>query len=294
MSTGQLSRRSYKLIVAPYDTDEAKVALGTGKDLSALDIQFKVKRTLKAKPNTAVIRVWGLKRETRQFFSTPKKLALSLEAGYNDTNELLFLGETRNAFSEQEGPEIVTTFETGDSEKVMAAAGLSLTFSQPQLTLEQAFNALSQNIPQVISPSMSKQLWAQSGVLGQITFPVLYPKPGAMDRSAARFLNDICRAAGLQWSRQNESILILPLNGTYGKEVVLNAKTGLIGSPFVDNKGLLEVKSLIQPGLRPGAKIQLQGVEIKGHYRVEEAEYQGHSAPGQKEWYCKMRCTKLG
>lgn len=293
MSTAPLSSRSYKLVVAPYDTAASQAATGAGKDLSALDIQFKIKKTMKHKPNTAVVRVWGIGRTNRQYLSTPKKLALSLEAGYNGQNEQLFIGEVRNAFSEQEGPEIVTTFETGDSEKVLAAASLKGTYSQPTLTVEQAFNALVAQIPQTLSASQVKKMWAPGGMLQNSPYPVLLPKPGAIDRSASRFLTDVCRSANLVWYQDQSTIHFAPINGTVGKEVVLNVSSGLIGSPYVDNKGLLMVKSLIIPGLRPSAKINLQGVEIQGHYRIEEIEYEGHSAPGQRDWYARMICTKV-
>lgn len=290
--------RSYKLVVAPVLTNaEPSVDLQEAMDLSALDIRFKVKKTLKPKPNTAVVRVWGLDAVSRGYLSFPRKLSMSLEVGYSGENELIFLGECRNAFSEREGPEGVTTFETGDSEKIMSAAGLKLTWGQSSVSIQNAFDAIKTTIPQIVSSSQTKQ-WADANkVLGKLRYQVLHPKPGAIDRHSTRFLDDICRSAGLEWSVQNGALYLIPKGEAMaGKEILLSSdpNTGLIGSPFVDNKGFLDVKSLIVPGLRPGARIRVESQNVTGDYRIESVEYEGGSAPGERNWYAKMVCSKLG
>jgi hypothetical protein len=290
--------RSYKLVVSPITEHVSPtVDLQEAIDLSALDIRFKVKKTLKPKPNTAVIRVWGLDAVTRAYFSFPKKLAVSLEVGYGGENELIFLGECRNSFSEVEGPENVTTIETGDSEKVMSAAGLRLTWGQSTVTIQHAFDAIRTTIPQILSGSQTKQWADANAVLGKLQYQVLHPKPGAIDRHSIRFLNDICRSAGLEWSVQNGALYLIPRGQPMaGKEILLSSdpNTGLVGSPSVDNKGFLDVKSLIMPGLRPGARIRVEATNVRGDYRIESVEYEGDSAPGERTWYAKMVCSKLG
>jgi len=293
-----LEGRSYELVVAPLSEDQELNNLQTGLDLSALDVEFRVKKTLKPKPNTAHIKVWGLSRISRQYLQTTKKLTVRLAAGYAGENELLFLGETRSSYTQWgEKGDITTVIETGDSEKDMTAAGLSLTFGA-QTTISQALKAVAASLPNQAPMSAVDKFMQPSEVekLVDAFFGkhVFHPAGGAIDRQTTRYLSDLCRSAGLEWSIQNGTIIILEKDKPLaGKEIVIGPDSGMIGSPSVDRHGLLDVKSLIVPGLHPGAKIYVDAQGVKGNYRVESAEYLGNSSPSAKDWYVKMACSQL-
>lgn len=308
-----LSTRTYRLVVAPADvisanahttvnangdtvvTEPANTSANeqqTGRNLSALDMTFKVKRTLKHKPNVATVRVFGMSPKTRLYFSTPKSLSLSLEAGYDGDNELLFLGQIRNSHSQQEGAENVTTFETGDSEKVMAAAGIQATWGAAGISIATALRTLQSTIPQVMSGSQVSNWNKQNAFLATLGETVLHPVGGAIDLRTNRYIDNICRSAGLEWSIQNGQIYVLPKGGTEAsREIVLSEDSGLIGSPSVDNAGFLRVKSLILKGLHPGALVRVKAQNVSGDYRIDSAEWIGGTQAGHREWYCEMLCT---
>ena len=52
----------------------------------------------------------------------------------------------------------------------------------------------------------------------------------------------------------------------------------MIGSPTVDNKGILTVKSLIIPDLKPGAVVVVEGRRIKGNFRATKCVWSGDTA----------------
>lgn len=289
-----IANRSYSLIAAP--SSLASVS-NSGLDMSALDIKFHVKKTLKPKPNVAKVVVYGLSQKNRDYLAS-EKLNVRLEAGYNGENELLFLGQTRSAFSRKEGVEgrekgIATYLETGDSEKDMAAAGLKQTFSS-QASVKDGLNVLAASFPQTTDSNTAQldAFFIRTGMASKI----LHPKGGAVDRMTARALTDYCRSAGLEWSIQNGTIFIVqkgqPINGA--QVVKLTPDSGLVGSPSVDHTGLLDAKSFILPGLHPGAKIRVESESTTGYFRIEEAVYQGDTSIGAKHWYCSMTCSKLG
>ena len=304
-----LSTRTYKLVVAPVavlamdaattvDSNTGNLIAtaendtNTGLDLSALDFKFKVKRTLKNKPNSAAVSVWGLKESSRLYLSTPKKLSMSLEVGYDGENELIFLGEVRNSYSLQEHQENITVMETGDSEKVMQAAGLNLTYGSQNITLQHALNAIQATLPQIMSGSQVANWQKQNAVLSQANVSILHPKGGAVDLKSARYLDNVCKSLGFEWSIQNGAVTIFAKDtGENNQEIVLDENSGLIESPSVDNNGFLDVKSLILKGLHPGACITVKAKNVQGRYRIDSCEYEGGNQAGHREWYAKMLCT---
>ena len=301
MPAGKLSVRTYQLVVAPAGVLAAQTNptvdgnsndTNTGLDLSALDFKFKVKRTLKPKPNTAVVSVWGLKESSRLYLSTPKKLSMSLEVGYDGENELIFLGEVRNSYSLQEHAENITVMETGDSEKVMQAAGLNLTYGSASTTIQHALNAIQATIPQILSGSQVNNWQKQNAVFAKIGGTILHPKGGAVDLKSTRYLNNICKSVGLEWSIQNGAVYVIPKDqGENAQDIVLDENSGMIGSPSKDNNGFLDVKSLILKGIHPGACIQVKAKNVQGRFRIDSVEYEGGTQPGHREWYAKMLCT---
>lgn len=284
-----LGTRTYSLVVAPLADDPTLNNLETGMDLSQCDIEFHVKKTLKPKPNTARIKVWGLGQGTRQYFQTTKRLTVRLEAGYNDDNEMLFLGEARSSFTVRDTAEVETIIETGDSEKDMAASGLSLTFGKAT-TVDQAIKAIGAALPNQLPVS------AQTKLLDKLSgLHVFHPAGGAIDRSTRRYLNDLCRAAGLEWSIQNGVMFVVEKGQPHNNQIVsLSADSGMIGSPSMDHKGFVDVKSLILPGIHPGAAVYIDGESVKGTYRIDECHYSGNTSIGARDWYVRSTCTPIG
>lgn len=69
--------------------------------------------------------------------------------------------------------------------------------------------------------------------------------------------------------------------------VVLDANSGLIGSPDLGKKNSVVAKSLIQPGFIPGHGVMLR--DSKDKYRIESVNYVGDTHG--KEWYADLELS---
>ncbi len=284
----QLFRRVVRVAVAP-KTEGSKGTLAaiegaSGFDLSGLDCVFKVKKTLKAEPNTCSLRIYNLAASTRRVLEGSKKLTLRLEAGYPGTVGQLFLGEIARASTERDGTDMVTKIETGDSEKEIQASRLSLTIG-PKVPASVALTAIAKSLGVGLgNVGLAAAKLAAAG-------KTLYGPGTILTGSSAQLLTDFCRSADLEWSIQDGMIQILDrAKALDGMAVELSPETGLVGSPSVDHEGIVTAKALIQSDLIPGRKVSFDSLSFKGGYKIQEVEYLGDTS-GQ-DWYAKLQCRK--
>lgn len=254
-----LFQRKFRLVV---DTIEIK----------GLDVRFQVRRTLKPEPNRAEIAVWNLNEAHRAALEQKKTAPVLLEAGYQSGTSILFVGDLRTAISVVEGPDIITTLSSGDGEKAIRTARVNVSLKKGTTT-EQVLKACAAALG-VGEGNLSQAVATLKGA-GLAT---LFSAGTVLSGSAARELSGVCKAAGLSWSIQNGKLQILPLaQALEGKALVISSATGMVGSPTVDNKGVLKVRTLLIPDLFPGRKVVLDAARLKGQYRVESATYVGDS-----------------
>ncbi len=264
-------------------------------DVSKLRVTFKVKKNLKPEPNTCEIKVYNLGQDNRDSLEHAPggKLTVRLQAGYKSTGtSQLFLGEARNAWTEWEGPDCITTIATGDSAKEMQEARIHMSIG-PTVPVDIALTAIVRalgkglgNVPQAVALLKAKGVAAMFG-------------PGtAISGNVAQQITDYCRSCGLEWSIQDGSIQFLDLNkALVDKAVELGPTSGLIGSPSIDfnassktKKGgqIVKAKALLIPELTPGRKVSFKSRTVTGGYRIEEVEYTGDTH-GQ-DWYASLVC----
>lgn len=244
-------------------------ANSTGMDVSGFDVEFSVERSLKSEePNTCDIRVYNLSETSRKAMSGGHKLTVSLEAGYQGNTSLLFLGEVRNAWTDRQGPDFVTHLESGDGEEEIRKArlnvchGAKVPVASAVAAIVDALKLGQGNTPVVAAALSAKGIATING--------------GALTGPAAARLTDFCRSAGLEWSVQHGAIQILDVGKTVSPQALrIAADTGLIDSPTVDNKGVLNVTTLIIPGLQPGVLAVMDTLFVKGAYRIEKCQWKG-------------------
>lgn len=255
-------------------------------DVSALRCSFKTKKNLLPHPNSCELKIWNLSEKSRTSLSSKKVLKCRVEAGYESTGTTqLFLGEVRSATHEVDGPDVVTTVETGDSDKAIATTRIQLSVG-PTVPVTQVLEAIVSKLG--IGKGNLLQIAPVLATKGKAT---LFGVGSAISGSAARAMTDLCRSAGLEWSVQDGNLQILDLNKSLaGKAVLLSPSTGLIGSPTVDGKGVLKAKALIIPELVPGRLVVIDSKSVKGGYRVQVVEHTGDSHGS--EWYVEIEGKK--
>ncbi len=281
---GSLFLRSGSLTVG---TKKILFAAGAGQGLTpeggTLAVEFRVKKNLKPEPNSCELKIWNLSPDTRKLLETPKTIPVQLDVGYGGDNHTIYLGELRSAQSEIDGPDIITTISSGDKEQNFSSN--RTIFQIPKAaTPAQIFTLAAKGVGAASGNVATAAAAATAGVAGLAR---------TYHGNAAKVFGDIARANGQEWSIQDGAMQVMPIGATIGSSgsaVVLNSASGMIGSPTCDNKGVLAVKSLIQPGLFPGQPVVVQGALLQGTYRIESSEFAG-ATMGQ-EWTVMIHAKK--
>jgi hypothetical protein len=257
----------------------AQLTVGT-LEITDLAMAFTVSKNLKAEPNHAKVSIRNLTESHRKSLEEPKTLPCRLEAGYEGGMHVLYEGEVRTAISVWDGPEVVTTVETGDGDATFSTKRVGLQVPQKATPAElvnlvgQALGVAVGNLPQALA--------GLNGSMG--------PATTVSGRGAEAF-TQVCRSAGLEWSIQDGQLQVLKVGEAAVVEaVLLDSTSGLIGSPTVDNKGVLSAKALIMPGLMPGRPVAIDSLSCKGVYRIESVTFSGDTH-GQS-WYADIKARK--
>lgn len=265
--TQALFGRTYKLTVGAVD-------------MSSLRVSFSVEKTLKKEPNTATIKVWNLNEDSRNLLSQGRALGVLLEAGYGGDNSQIYLGQLRGAVSQIEGPDVTTTFTTGDGDKALQSARLSIPLG-PKTPTQTALLAISR--------TLGVGLGNVSQAAAKLAGGSIYPSATVLTGSSTDALDWICHSAGLEWSIQDGQLQILDYGAALdAKPYILSAETGLVGSPSVDNNGIITAECLMLHGLRPGLRVVFDSRFVKGVHRIDEIEYTGDTHDGS--WGMRLQC----
>lgn len=287
-------------------------------------VSFKIEKSLKPEPNTCELRIINLnvahRAELEQIAPTrtlpagqlalvPKRvlrgIPVSIEAGYEDPTDpngnnlsQLWLGDLRTQTSVPEGPDWITSIASGDAEKAFQNARINVTYG-PKTPLETALRALVRSMK--IGEGNLFKILSELQIKG---YGRLFPRGTVLSGSSAQELNEICKSADLEWSIQDGALQILnrgkaldatildPVKGFAqpARAIRVSEATGMIGSPTVDNDGILNVQILFTPNIRPGYLIDMDAKRIKGGYRIEKAVWTGDT--GGDDWTIDIQAKK--
>lgn len=264
------------------------------------DMSFQIVRTTKPEPNTCELHLYNLSADERgalegtSLLAPPaspggaagaaaallgKGIPVKIEAGYEEADATIWLGDLRTIESHHEGPDWITVLGSGDGEKAFQQSRINLSFGKgtPIATvvtaLVKAMGLGPGNMPLylarlAVSPTAS--LITSQGLV--------------LSGSASSLLTNIAQSVGLEWSIQDGVVQFtergLP---TLGQVVLVSPSSGMVGEPTIDNKGIVTVKMLMIPNVVPGAVIVVNSERIKGNFRIETATYEGDTS-GQP-WY---------
>lgn len=278
---GELFERKVILDIYP--------ATGAAKRIDGLRINFEVAKTSKSTPNRSTIKVFNLNENSRSLFAG-KETRVALQIGYLGLNpngilntgflssknvELVFIGNITNFEHKKEKTDIITDMELGDGSNRFRNAKIEKGY--PENT------SLSLAIDDVIEALGLKR----GPIMG---IPNRKYKNGLVVSGLAKDqLDKLCAANDLEWSIQDETVQIFPRYTTTNENVILlNSKTGLIGSPRKTKDGIA-FDSLIQPILRPGRKVKIESKFLSGTYKLRTVSHYGDSHSGTFLSKCEAR-----
>ncbi len=274
-----------------------EITVGTKRIASAattrgnrpLAIAFEVSKSLDREPNRASVKIANLARSTREALENEDEPELQIIAGYQELGlqDTIFVGDTQDIYSNQEGADIWTMVESEDGGNAYRTARLAMTFS-PGVALLTVITtiagALGIGIGNTAAIAATATLNDGSGI---------FPRGLAIEGPAWRSLDTVCRSASLRWSVQN-GVLQLRQQGRPPtlSVTLLSPSTGLIGSPARTAKdprtGEVSVtaKALIIPGFFPGTIVMLDSKTVQGPWMVHSVTYTGSTVAN--DWYADL------
>lgn len=255
-----------------------------------LRVQFKVKKTSKKEPNSCDLTIYNLSADSRGKISRDVKL--TVEAGYVGTLAQIFSGDALTVDHVHDGPNWITRIQCNDGERAYRFSTVSESFK--------AGTGFGDVFEKVASKTGLDVADAVKFIRGEIKdqFTRGFVAHGFAFSELDRLLKD----RGLDYSIQDGRLQILKA-GTASKDsaITLSSSTGLIGSPAhgtgdattskarAEKASILKVKSLLQPGIKPGRKLKVESVDISGSFVARDVLHSGDTAGG--DWYSDVEAV---
>ena len=257
-------------------------------EVSGLRAQFHVTKTLVKEPNTLDLKVTNLSEHTRAGMQK-KGAKVVVLAGYPGTAAIIFSGDARSIDHVKDGAEWVTHVQCGDGERAYQFARFSQSF-KPGTSVADVVAAAAKALG--IDASQAIARVKQGGVRALKQFVGGFAAHG----KASSELDKLMQSLGLTWSIQDGSLQVLAGTETLkGQAILLTPDTGLIGSPDhgtpakPGQPAVMKVRSLLQPSIRPGCRIQIQSLAVNGQFRVQKVEHLGDT--DGSDWYTDVEAT---
>lgn len=265
-------------------------------------VEIEVERHLERTPNQANVKITNLAERNRELF-VDGPVKVRLEAGYDFTPRLLFIGDLRYASNEHDGTEWITKLQLADGARAYANARMNKSYKAgtPVSTIikdvSRAFGVTSPQLPKS-AQELSTRLATGDVLVG----------------SAADELTRILAPFGFEWSFQHERLQIIRTDqALVGVARVISEDDGLIGPPEMcppkivappkaGHRGhgaskrkprvpKLKLKHTLYPEINPGEKIQVQSRSITGVFRVDVVKHKCDFYGG--DWITEIEATAL-
>lgn len=248
-----------------------------GRLISDLKITFKVEKTSESSPNTMTLGLYNLAPATAALCKT-KGNAVILRCGYEGNIPLVFSGDISKCTTEKSGPDVITTIEAGDGQLSLGTSNIDASFA-PGATVESIFNQVVGSFGVGLGPIIGvPNEKVNNGMV--------------VSGDSKKVMDDLTKKHNLEWSIQDGQVQVHPKNQpVYSTAVFLDSESGLIGSPksvkilkasqdplldpALNKDAGVQFKSLLNPKLKPGQLVKLNGVNVKGLYTVRKVTHSG-------------------
>lgn len=273
-----------------------------GYAVEALRVGFTVEKSLGKHANTAECALYNLSEASRTRLHRAEGVKVAIKAGYKSTGmTLIFAGEMRAAYSrpERDGSWI-TIIRAGDGDKGIAK-GKTATGLRPGVSLDRVVSDLARGLGVGIGNAAKAFLGGDIDGVGKALTMGFTASGSPMEQ-----LDKVARATGREVSVQDGKLQVLSrgraLSGVTA--TVLNARSGLEGTPEVDAKGLMSCRVRIVPGILPGMPVLVESAQqagravkgkrasVSGLWRVDKVKFVG-DLWGQ-DWNGELTCRPIG
>lgn len=250
-----------------------------GKEITSLRVAFQIEKSNDSGANTASISVWNLSPESISLLQQDD-IQVNLECGYGSTIGLVFSGNDILLNVRRSLPDVITEIRSQDGGEQLRTQVVSLGF-EPGALFQDVVRSLISQFQNLTISDVDMAKLSQDGL----------PQGLIATGKAQKFLDDLLKSKGYEWSVQDGEIRVVEDTAvTDDSAVLLNYKTGLVGSPTKTKDGV-NVTCLLNPRIRPYRLLQLESNEtpgVSGVYKVDKVTHRGDS--WGKDWYTTAEC----
>ncbi len=246
----KLYKRFCKLVIAEDSKNRMAV------DFSQFRVVFSVTNTLSGAPPTADIRIYNVSDDTVSRIKQEGQKVI-LQAGYEENNATIFQGDLVQRYK--------GTVTAGEDLRLNSVLQIvartndkAHTYGMINTCLPAGANA--GHLAKSIMDEYAKY-GLKPGVLPDLP-PARLTRGKVYYRPLKKALDDFCRTYGLQSCYYGDELGVVPVDKTFNeKPIVLNGKTGLIGTPVMSISGL-KVKTLMRPEIKLNSTLQIANGDI--------------------------------
>lgn len=292
--------RKVRLIVGGTQAPSVAANPDAGIDLSELHIQFVVRNATSQSLKQATIKIYNLAADTANQIQN-EFTRIELSAGYGDEIGLIFKGEiaiVRNGRMNATDTFVEIIAQDGDAAYNYAVSNRALAKGW---TPDQMYSALLQDLESFgITAGYKPDFSTESASRGMACY--------GMTRD---YLRDLAEQQGCEWGIEDGKLNFIPVTSYVpGEAFVLNAASGLIGTP-IQTTGGIEITSLLNAQIKAGGQVQIDnaslstqtirqqiagetpqlvaGTDKDGAYKALLVAHSGDTRG--LEWYTKMICV---
>lgn len=281
-------KRAYELLLISQE--------GESKSIKDLRVNFEITKTVLSFPNLAKISIYNPNEDTLSLLEE-KYSSVVLNAGYEGNLRLIYKGQIRNVYQTKLGVDRIVTFYSGDGERDFQTAIFNKTFSE-NVSISAAIKEVINSFKEVTIGTINGLPQVADKLRGQ-----------TLSGSSKDILDNFAEEYGFTWSIQDGEVIVTPVEEPLQDEeaVLINASTGMIGSPTVTDIGA-NVTCLLNPRLLPNKAVKIESVnselqlsgllfrEVKttrgeGTYKIQEVVFKGDSREG--DWISTVKGRNL-
>ena len=251
-------------------------AKGIARTWTDLDVQFRVEQTAGSDPNKAEVVLYNLSADSRRLVSDSAAV-LTLSAGYPGTEAVIFRGDVDQVQNSSDGADSETRVTCSDGGRALRSTVVNVSTSKDS------------PVSSVVDDLLAELGLPKGSVAvleGALKQGLAYVGP------AKKLLDELVSSAGARWSVQDGEAQVHPVTGTPEPIVVLSVASGMVGVPerFVEDdkasgvkRSGVRVKSLLQPGIRPGRRGRVTSDWVSGDFVAEKVSHSGDTVGA--DWY---------
>jgi len=275
---------------------------GDTLDVGSLRVVFNIKKTDAQTPNTAEVRVYNLNETTsRRIRSEFAKI--TIQAGYDSNYGVIFSGNIKQVkYGRDNGVDSFVDISAGDGDEAYNYAIISTTLASGAKQSDQVEASAKSMSGNGIGTGFVDNMGGQSLPRGKVMYGM-----------ARDYLRQSTQSTDATWSIQDGRLQIVKRSGLLPSQaVVLNSKSGLIGTPEQTGNGI-KARCLLNPLLRIGGRVMLDDELVSlamiqdternnpansapskngdGMYRLLAVEHLGDSLGN--DWYSDITCLSV-